>query len=245
MSNTEKNSCGHLGRWTVLTIAIVLALGVLGWATMEQQKSIMRTVSGMKECGTFVDCVEKAGLSGVLEKDGPFSVFIPTNEAFAKLSPSQLKSLLDNKSALTALLLYHMVPKKISSTEMQNLSNCLTCTVPQTSIACTEHTYGQGNCTGQAIPCTNGVIFLIDSVQIPAFLESNQTAAQKGNTAVVEETDITVVEQSAAGNASNAQPEKKESKQPEMKQPEKKQLEKKEPEKKESGKESSGTPEKK
>lgn len=194
MNNSEKNVCSSMGRWGILTIALVLALGVLGWATLEQRKSIMKTAAEMKNCSTFSECVEKAGLSGVLEKDGPFSVFVPTNDAFEKIPADQLKSLLNNKSALTALLLYHMVPKKLSVAEMENLKNCLTCTVPQTSIACSERKYGQGNYTGAPVPCTNGVIFFIDSVQIPAFLNTSNSANTNGTPAVVEDTQISVVE---------------------------------------------------
>ncbi|MDO5565266.1 MAG: fasciclin domain-containing protein [Planctomycetia bacterium] len=195
MTNTEKCACHSIGRWGLLTIVLVLALGVLGWATLEQRKSIMKTAGEMKNCSTFVECVEKAGLGGVLEKDGPFSVFVPTNEAFEKIPADQLKSLLDNKSALTALLLYHMVPKKMSSSEMENQKNCLTCTVPQTSITCSEHKYGQGTCTGAPVPCTNGVIFFIDTVQIPAFLNTKGSAGTNGTPAVVEEAEVTVVEE--------------------------------------------------
>ncbi len=195
MTNTEKCACHSFGKWGLLTIVLVLALGVLGWATLEQRKSIMKTAGEMKNCSTFVECVEKAGLGGVLEKDGPFSVFVPTNEAFEKIPADELKALLDNKSALTALLLYHMVPKKMSSTEMENLKNCLTCTVPQTSIPCSEHKYGKGTCTGAPVPCTNGVIFFIDSVQIPAFMNTKGTPGTNSSPVLVEEDEVTVVEQ--------------------------------------------------
>lgn len=186
MTTTDKHFSP--GRWALLAIVFVLVLGVLAWATMEQRKSIYKTANELGGCKTFVECIQKAGLSGILEKDGPFSVFIPTDEAFSKVSPEELTKLLNNKSALTALLLYHMVPKTMTQTEMGNFKDCMTCTVPQTSIACSETSYGKGKCVQAAVPCTNGVIYLIDSVQFPPFLgnENNQKAAsgdKSGNTA--------------------------------------------------------------
>lgn len=185
MNTTEKQNCSS-GRWTLLAVVIVFALAVIAWATMEQRKNILKTAEEMGECKTFVECVQKAGLSGVLEKDGPFSVFVPTDAAFAKMSPEQLTNLLNNKSALTALLLYHMVPKRLTPEEMENLESCMTCTVPQTSIACSSQSYGSANCIKAALPCTNGVIFLIDSVQVPTALSKQQP--------LVEAEEITITE---------------------------------------------------
>ncbi|MDO5580210.1 MAG: fasciclin domain-containing protein [Planctomycetia bacterium] len=198
MNTTEKHNCSA-GRWTLLAVVLVFALAVIAWATMEQKKNILKTAEEIGECKTFVECVQKAGLSGVLEKDGPFSVFIPTDTAFAKLSSEQLTNLLNNKSALTALLLYHMVPKRLTPEEMENLESCMTCTVPQTSIACTSKSFGTGNCIKAALPCTNGVIFLIDSVQVPSALNNPP--------AVLETEEISITETSgsspAAGSGSN------------------------------------------
>ncbi|MDO4586665.1 MAG: fasciclin domain-containing protein [Planctomycetia bacterium] len=191
----HKCVCHRLGRWALLAIILVLALGVLSWATMEQRKNIIKTAQEMKECETFVSCAEKAGLTGVLEKDGPFTVFIPTNEAFQKLSSEQLSDLLNNKSALTTLLLYHLIPQRMTPAEMKEAQDCMTCTVPQTAISCTENTYGKANCIRNAIPCTNGVIYLIDTVQIPPFLTDTPE--------IVDSAEISITETVPATNESN------------------------------------------
>lgn len=191
----HKCVCNRLGRWAILAIILVLALGVLSWATMEQRKNIIKTAQEMKECDTFVSYAEKAGLTGVLEKDGPFTVFIPTNEAFQKLSSEELSDLLNNKSALTTLLLYHLVPQRMTASQMKEAQDCMTCTVPQTAISCTENTYGKANCIRSAIPCTNGVIYLIDNVQIPPFLTDNPE--------VIDSAEISITETVPATNESN------------------------------------------
>ena len=202
---TDKCSCGRLGKWTVIAVVLVLALGVLSWATMEQRKSIAKTLGDMKDCSTFASCVEKAGLSGVLENDGPFTVFVPTDEAFKQVPEKDLKKLLDNKSALTAVLLYHMVPKTLTAAEMTNVGDCMTCTVPQSAIACSANSFGQSKCVKGEIPCSNGFIYVIDAVQFPPFL-TNPEVFQAEEVTVVE----TVEEPEAA-------PEKKPEAKPENK----------------------------
>lgn len=198
---TDKCSCGRFGKWTVIAVVLVLALGVLSWATMEQRKSIAKTLGEMKECSTFASCVEKAGLNGVLEKDGPFTVFVPTNEAFEQVPEKDLQKLLDNKSALTAVLLYHMVPKTLSPAEMTNVGDCMTCTVPQSAITCSANTFGKGKCVKSEIPCSNGFIYIIDSVQFPPFLT---------NPEVFQAEEVTVVETvGEAAPAADSAPETK------------------------------------
>ncbi|MDO5554302.1 MAG: fasciclin domain-containing protein [Planctomycetia bacterium] len=197
MTTTEKCTTGHcLGKWTALTLVIVLALAVVGWATLEQRKNILKTAEGMESCSTFVECVRKAGLANVLEKDGPFSVFAPTDEAFSKIGKEQLTQLLDNKSALTALLLYHLVPRAMNVDEMNNIEDCMTCTVPQTAIPCSQHTYGKAKLIRSAVPCTNGVIYVIDSVQVPPFMA--------GEDDTLDATELTVIETLTPENTTSA-----------------------------------------
>ena len=193
----EKCICSRLGKWTIIAVVLVLAVGVLSWATMEQRKSIAKTVSEMEDCKTFASCIEKAGLSGVLENDGPFTVFVPNNAAFEKMNPEELTKLLDNKSALTAVLLYHMVPKVLTAAEMNNLGDCMTCTVPQSAIACSANSYGKSKCVKSEIPCSNGCIFIIDAVQMPSFL-TNPEVFQAEEITVTETLDTPAESKPAA-----------------------------------------------
>jgi len=180
----------------LLSLILIFALGVLGWAMMEQRKNILQTVSELKECSTFLDCAEKAGLTGVLEKDGPFTVFIPTNEAFEKIPKQELNNFLNNKSALTALLLYHMVPRKLTPAELESLEDCMTCTVPQTSITCSREKYGKGKCVRSDIVCTNGTVYVIDTVQFPPFLKSPLPSEPEGLTITETITEAVVTPES-------------------------------------------------
>lgn len=201
----EKCACSRLGKWTVIAVVLVLAVGVLSWATMEQRQSIARTVAQMKECSTFASCIEKAGLSQVLEKDGPFTVFVPTNAAFEQIKEGDLKKLLDNKSALTAVLLYHMVPKNLTAAEMENLGDCMTCTVPQSAIACSANSFGKGKCVKSEIPCSNGSIFIIDAVQFPPFL-TNPEVFQAEEITVTEEVTAPVENAPAENKPAETKP---------------------------------------
>ena len=68
---------------------------------------------------TLVDLVVKAGLAETLNGDGPFTIFAPTNEAFEKLPQSDLEQLLANPEALKKVLLYHVIPAEIKSSDIE------------------------------------------------------------------------------------------------------------------------------
>merc|ERR1719184_318346 len=72
--------------------------------------NIAEVVSGDERFSTLLAAVQAAGLAGTLSGDGPFTVFAPTNDAFAKIPEETLNGLLADKDALTAVLLRHVVP---------------------------------------------------------------------------------------------------------------------------------------
>ncbi|MBR5242749.1 MAG: fasciclin domain-containing protein, partial [Thermoguttaceae bacterium] len=92
MKKTELNeparSCCR--NWPAIALVFALALGALLWATTQRRKDILETAASFPECSTFVDLVDKAGMTTVLAQDGPFTVSIPTNEAFAKIPQERL-----------------------------------------------------------------------------------------------------------------------------------------------------------
>src|SRR5690242_19318707 len=101
-----------------LTVATILAAEnpMVGGAPMYSSKNIVQNAANSKDHTTLVAAVKAAGLVGTLECKGPFTVFAPTNEAFEKLPSGTVETLLkpENKSKLTGILTYHVIPGKVT-----------------------------------------------------------------------------------------------------------------------------------
>nr|WP_233740552.1 fasciclin domain-containing protein [Halpernia humi] len=93
---------------------------MVGGAAMYPTKNIIENAVNSKDHTTLVAAVKAAGLVETLESKGPFTVFAPTNEAFAKLPKGTVETVLkpENKALLTSILTYHVVPGRISSKEL-------------------------------------------------------------------------------------------------------------------------------
>ena len=206
MKKTETNeharSCCR--NWPAIALVFALALGALLWATMQRRKDILKTAASLPECSTFVDLVDKAGMTTVLAKDGPFTVFIPTNEAFAKIPQERLAKIADDRAALSAILLYHMSPAALSSKELARPSELKTCVVPATSIATSSEKYGDASFVRKDVPCVNGVVYVVDAVQIPPFMKENGLVAPPQR--APEELAIVASEEIVAGAAPLSDP---------------------------------------
>ena len=137
---------------------------------MEKSKDIVDTAVGAGNFGTLVAAVQAAGLVDTLKGDGPFTVFAPTDEAFAALPAGTVEDLLkpENKEQLVAVLTYHVVPGKVMSGD---LSNNMMATTAQGSDV-TIMTEGgvkvdNANVVAADIEASNGVIHVIDAVILP------------------------------------------------------------------------------
>jgi uncharacterized surface protein with fasciclin (FAS1) repeats len=114
--------------------------------------------------------VKAAGLAGTLSGPGPFPVFAPTNDAFAKLPAGTVDTLLkpENKAKLTAILLYHVVPGTVKSTDLK--SGDVKTAEGQTiavDVSGGAVKINGATVTKADIPASNGVIHVIDTVLIP------------------------------------------------------------------------------
>ena len=94
---------------------------MVGGAPMYANKNIVENAVNSKDHTTLVAAVKAAGLVQTLEGPGPFTVFAPTNEAFDKLPPGTVQTLLkpENKAKLTAILTYHVVPGRLTVRDLQ------------------------------------------------------------------------------------------------------------------------------
>ncbi len=133
-------------------------------------KDIVDTAVGAGSFGTLVAAVQAAGLVDTLKGDGPFTVFAPTDDAFAALPAGTVEELLkpENKDQLTAILTYHVVPGKVMSGD---LSNNMMATTAQGGdlMIMTEGgvTVNGANVVTADVEASNGVIHVIDAVILP------------------------------------------------------------------------------
>ena len=147
--------------------ALALALSV----SAAKAADIVDTAVAAGKFNTLVTAVKAAGLVDTLKGSGPFTVFAPTDEAFAKLPPGTLQNLLrpENKQQLVAILTYHVVPGKVMSKDLAG-KKTMAKTVEGTQVSI-DSTKGvrvdNANVVTADIAASNGVIHVIDTVIIP------------------------------------------------------------------------------
>ncbi|MCC1492992.1 fasciclin domain-containing protein [Cognatishimia sp. F0-27] len=133
-------------------------------------KDIVDTAVDAGSFGTLVAAVEAAGLVETLKGEGPFTVFAPTDEAFAALPEGTVESLLlpENKDQLTAILTYHVVAGKVMSGDLSDGMEAATVEGSNVTIM-TEGgvKVNDANVTTADIEASNGVIHVIDAVIMP------------------------------------------------------------------------------
>lgn len=133
--------------------------------------TIVEVAAANADFETLVAAVKAAGLVETLSSEGPFTVFAPTDDAFAKLPPGTVENLLkpENKDKLVALLTYHVVAGKVLAADVVTLDNATTVNGAVADITVTGSTVKVDNATVTAtdIPASNGVIHVIDTVIMP------------------------------------------------------------------------------
>lgn len=135
------------------------------------KKDIVDTAVGAGQFKTLVAAVKAAGLVDTLKGKGPFTVFAPTDEAFAKLPEGTVENLLkpENKDKLTALLTYHVVSGKVLAADAAKLSSAKTVNGKELTIKAKDGKVmiDKATVVKTDIDASNGVIHVIDSVLMP------------------------------------------------------------------------------
>jgi PGF-CTERM protein len=132
------------------------------------QKDIVDTAVAAGSFNTLVAAVQAAGLVETLKGKGPFTVFAPTDEAFAKIPKATLDALLKDKKNLTAVLTYHVVQGNVTSSDLKNGMSVKTVEGQNLSIDTTNGVMVNNAKVVKAnIMATNGVIHVIDTVLMP------------------------------------------------------------------------------
>jgi uncharacterized surface protein with fasciclin (FAS1) repeats len=132
---------------------------------------IVDTAAAADGFQTLVAAIKAADLVDTLKGDGPFTVFAPTDDAFAKLPDGTLDELLkpESKEKLTAILTYHVVPSKVMAADVVNLESAKTVQGQEVAISVENGSVkvDGANVTATDIECSNGVIHVIDAVILP------------------------------------------------------------------------------
>ena len=135
------------------------------------KNNIVGLAAGDKDLSTLVAAVMDAGLTSALEGAGPFTVFAPTNEAFAKLPAGVLQSLLkpENVGKLKSILTYHVVSGSVHEADLQNGMMVTTLEGQKLRVTVTAAgVYINGaKVTTADVDASNGVVHIIDSVLLP------------------------------------------------------------------------------
>jgi uncharacterized surface protein with fasciclin (FAS1) repeats len=130
---------------------------------------IVATASSAGSFDTLVAAVQAAGLVETLQSDGPYTVFAPTDEAFAKLPDGTVEALLADPEKLRAILLYHVVPGKVMAADVVSLDSATTAQGSDVHIMLADGSVRINDAivTATDIETSNGVIHVIDTVIIP------------------------------------------------------------------------------
>lgn len=152
---------------SILALALVLSFASL--SAVAAEKDIVDTAVAAGSFNTLVTAVKAAGLVDTLKSAGPFTVFAPTDEAFAKVPKATLDALLADKEKLKQVLLYHVVSGKVMAAKAVTLSEAKTVQGSSAKISAMggKAKIDNANIVKTDIECSNGVIHVIDSVIMP------------------------------------------------------------------------------
>ena len=167
-SSTRRNDYGFLA---VMFVVLATGSALLSAATRTAPpKDIVDTVAA-DSFKTLATALQAAGLVNTLKGAGPFTVFAPTDAAFAKLPAGTVESLLkpENKARLTAILTYHVVPGRVLAAQVAGMSSAPTANGQPLTINAENGMVmvGGARVTKTDILCSNGVIHVIDTVLLP------------------------------------------------------------------------------
>jgi uncharacterized surface protein with fasciclin (FAS1) repeats len=149
----------------------LMVLSIGGMQARAAEKDIVDTAVAAGQFKTLASAIQAAGLVDTLKGDGPFTVFAPTDEAFAKLPAGTVENLLkpENKDQLVAILTYHVVPGKVEAAEVVTMDEAKTVNGEMVDIKVKGDTamVNDAKVTKTDIAASNGVIHVIDTVIMP------------------------------------------------------------------------------
>ena len=172
MQNRTTKKAGLLA---VACLGLAASFANAGHHSMKEHKAekadIVATAAGAGQFNTLAAALSAAGLVETLQGEGPFTVFAPTDEAFAKLPEGTVEELLnpENRDKLTAILTYHVVAGEVYAADVVKLTSATTVNGSDVTIVANDAgvTIDAANVIATDIAASNGVIHVIDSVILP------------------------------------------------------------------------------
>lgn len=160
----------NFGFTTSLLAAILLATTSFA-GNYAKKSDIVDTAVNNGNFTTLAAALQAGGLVDTLKSEGPYTVFAPTDEAFAKLPEGTVEMLLlpENRDQLVAILTYHVVPGKVSAAEVVNLDSAATANGSNVAISVREESVyiNDSRIVMTDIQASNGVIHVVDTVILP------------------------------------------------------------------------------
>lgn len=182
--NNGRAAAGVVIAIALSTAPVYAAVKMVGGAPMYPTKNIVENAVNSKDHTTLVAAVKAAGLVDTLAGPGPFTVFAPTNEAFAKLPAGTVETLVkpENKDKLTAILTYHVVPGRLTAADLMKAVKAgggqaqiktvegepLTVSMKGKGLDITDAKGDVAHVTIPNVMQSNGVIHVINTVLLPA-----------------------------------------------------------------------------
>jgi uncharacterized surface protein with fasciclin (FAS1) repeats len=156
-------------KFSMMMLAVAISMTAMSVVANPDKKDIVDTAVGAGSFNTLVTAVKAAGLVETLKSAGPFTVFAPTDEAFAKVPKATLDALLADKEALKKVLLYHVVAGNVMAKDVVRLKEAKTVqgSSAKVTVKGGKVMIDNANVVKTDILCTNGVIHVIDSVILP------------------------------------------------------------------------------
>jgi uncharacterized surface protein with fasciclin (FAS1) repeats len=162
----------------ILTAALAVVLGTSSLTAQKampdakkaaETKNIVEVAVAAGSFKTLATALTEAGLVETLKGEGPFTVFAPTDEAFAKVPKADLDALLKNKEELKRVLLYHVVSGQVKAAEVVKLTKATTVEGSDVKVAVKDGKVmvNKANVVTTDIMASNGVIHVIDAVILP------------------------------------------------------------------------------
>lgn len=151
---------------SVLVLAVAAGSAAAG---SQEQRNLVQTAAASGQFDTLATLLSKAGLAKTLQQRGPYTVFAPTDAAFAKVPKTTVRELLANRAKLRAVLLYHVVGRRVTASQVAQLSSAETVSGKRVRIRVSGSNVfvNRSKVTKPDVMASNGVIHAIDRVLIP------------------------------------------------------------------------------
>jgi uncharacterized surface protein with fasciclin (FAS1) repeats len=152
----------------ILAASLLTVTVALGADREQPAADIVDTAIAAGQFTTLAKALTAAGLIDALKADGPFTVFAPTDEAFAKLPAAKLEALLADREALTRVLTYHVVPGRVMAADVAGMKTAKSLAGPSLTIDAADGVrIDRAKVIKADVLASNGVIHVIDTVLIP------------------------------------------------------------------------------